>query len=239
MASTSSAGGFQCRHCKAVGFESLTSLEWHQAQSCACRIVRAMAAAAANQPPTPQPPVRFDDIHIPAPNGPFYDDLPDLPDDDVEDPAIVVESDEDEGDAGLGAQGAAPAVGDKRPRFDSARETLLWFNTAGPGKTRISNRGRDEWLKLMKDERYRLEEVLGQWKSHRDMEKTLMKAAVGEVSPTATATEAQSTGGAGRASGALITATVCSLSLDLNFSCIKYCLQNGQVATLFVGIAVY
>ena len=185
MASTSNAGGFQCSHCKAVNFESLTSLEWHQAQSSACRMVRAMAAAAANQPSTPQPPVRFDDIHIPAPNGPFYDDLPELPDD-SEDPAIEVsvDSDEDAGDAGLGAQDAAPAVGDKRPRFDSARETLLWFNTAGPGKTKISNRGRDEWLKLMKDERYRLEEVLSQWKSHRDMEKTLMKAAVGEVSAT-------------------------------------------------------
>lgn len=223
-----------------MNFESLTSLEWHQAQSSACRIVRAMAAAAANEPPTPQPPVTFDDIHIPAPNGPFYDDLPDLPDDDVENPTIVVESDEDEGDAGLGALDAAPAVGDKRPRFDSARETLLWFNTAGPGKTRISNRGRDEWLKLMKDERYRLEEVLGQWNSHRDMERTLMKAAVGEVSPTATATasEAQSSE-AGRASGAK-TATVCSLS-DFNFSCIgKYCHQNGQGAgTLFVGIALY
>src|SRR3569623_405580 len=105
--------------------------------------------------------------------------VPELPDD-LEDPAIEVsvDSDEDAGDARLGAQDAAPAVGDKRPRFDSARETLLWFNTAGPGKTKISNRGRDEWLKLMKDESYRLEEVLSQWNSHRDMEKTLMKAAV-------------------------------------------------------------
>lgn len=146
-----------------------------------------MAAAAADQPPTPLPPVSFDDIHVAAPNGPFYDDLPDLPDDFVDDPAIeVVDSDEDAArDAGYGGQDAAPAVGDKRPRFDSARETLLWFNTAGPGKTRISNRGRDEWLKLMKDERYRLEEVLSQWKSHRDMEKTLMKAAIGEVSTMA------------------------------------------------------
>lgn len=182
MASTST-GGFLCKHCLRKDFESLTSLEWHQAQSSACRIVRAMAAAA-QEPNTPPPPVvHFDDIHFPAPRGPFYDDLPDLPDDFEPNPAIEVEdSDEDAWHAGLGAQNAAPAVGDKRPRFDSARETLLWFNTAGPGKTRISNQGRDEWLKLIKDERYRLEEVLDQWKSHRDMEKTLMEAAVGEVS---------------------------------------------------------
>jgi hypothetical protein len=32
----------------------------------------------------------------------------------------------------------------------------------------------------MNDERYRLQEVL--WKSHRDLDKSLMKAAVGEVS---------------------------------------------------------
>lgn len=142
-------------------------------------------AAAANQP-TPPPPVHFDEIHVPAPNGPFYDDLPNLPDD-FEEPAVRIDSDdEDDGVEGLGAQDAEPAseVGDKRPRFDSARETLLWFNTAGPGKTKISNRGRDEWLKLMKDERYRLEEVLEQWHSHRDMERTLMKAALGEVSAT-------------------------------------------------------
>jgi hypothetical protein len=34
----------------------------------------------------------------------------------------------------------------------------------------------------MNDERYRLQEVLWEWKSHRDLDKSLMKAAVGEVS---------------------------------------------------------
>jgi hypothetical protein len=34
----------------------------------------------------------------------------------------------------------------------------------------------------MNDERYRLQEVLREWKSHRDLDKSLMKAAVGEVS---------------------------------------------------------
>jgi hypothetical protein len=34
----------------------------------------------------------------------------------------------------------------------------------------------------MNDERYRLQKVLREWKSHRDLDKSLMKAAVGEVS---------------------------------------------------------
>ena len=183
MASSSgqddSREAFVCKHCKATNLASQQALDWHQEQSASCRMIRAMAAAA-NQPVTPPNPVRFDPCQLRAPLGPFYDDLPDLPDN-VED-YIRVEDDDDDDDDDGDANGAAPNVGDKRPRFDSARETLLWFNTAGPGRTKVSNRGKDEWLKLMKDERYRLEEVLSQWNSHRDMERTLMKAALGDVS---------------------------------------------------------
>lgn len=172
MASTS-AGMFKCGYCEASNFMSQQALDWHQ-NGASCRMVRAMAAAA-RQPLNPD----LDHCNFPPPAGPFYDDLPDF----VDDMAYVnvEDDDDDDGDDGPSVDEGA-AVGDKRPRFDSARETLLWFNTAGPGRTKISNRGKDEWLKLMKDERYRIDEVLGQWNSHRDMERTLMKAALGDVS---------------------------------------------------------
>jgi hypothetical protein len=58
----------------------------------------------------------------------------------------------------------------------------LWMKSAAPGGGKLSNSGVDAWIKLMNDERYRLQEVLREWKSHKDLDKSLMKAAVGEVS---------------------------------------------------------
>lgn len=171
---------FSCKHCGAERFDSQVALEFHQNGN-ACQMQRAMAAASAKLSGRPDelPRVEFDVIELEEPRGPFYNPLLD---DDALDPIenenAPRDSDDDE-DEPDGEPGAA--VGDKRPAFDSARETLLWFNTAGPRKTRISNRGRDDWLKLMKDERYRLEEVLNQWKSHRDMDRAILKSALGEV----------------------------------------------------------
>lgn len=120
--------------------------------------------------------VDFDDNDFQPPPGPFYDDTAELIiEDDVELPyADGLEEDVGKEAGGSSASGAAT-------EFDSALETALWMNTAGQGGTKLPNRSRDEWLKLMKDERYRLEECLSKWKSHRDMDLTIMKAAVGNV----------------------------------------------------------
>ncbi|GAQ92408.1 hypothetical protein KFL_010090040 [Klebsormidium nitens] len=117
----------------------------------------------------------FDDNYVQPPEGPFYDETADLIiEDDVEVQLPAHEEDElDNGGTGVGSSGQP---------FDSAMETVLWMNSAGAGGTKLPNRARNEWLKLMKDDRYRLEECLAKWKSHRDMELTIMKAAVGDGS---------------------------------------------------------
>jgi hypothetical protein len=113
---------------------------------------------------------------FPPPPSPFhFDDDPILIDGDGDDNGPDPPSDaEDEVEI-------LPKAGDKR-KFDSIDATLLWMKSAAPGGGKLSNGRVDAWIKLMNDERNRLQEVLREWKSHRDLDKSLMKAAVGEVS---------------------------------------------------------
>jgi hypothetical protein len=119
-----------------------------------------------------------DDHDFDAPEGPFYD----------ESEAIEISKDEDalnsnvdDGDEeNEGVQVVESLVG-TRKKFNSELETLLWMNTAGIGGSSLPDRSRDGWLQLMSDDRYRLQNCLDSWKSARDMKKTILKSAVGEV----------------------------------------------------------
>jgi hypothetical protein len=113
---------------------------------------------------------------FPPPPSPFnFDDDPILIDGDEDDDGPDPPSDaEDEVEI-------SPKAGDKR-KFDSIDATMLWMKSAAPGGGKLSNIVVDAWIKRMNDERYRLQEVLRDWKSHRDLDKSLIKAAVGEVS---------------------------------------------------------
>jgi hypothetical protein len=113
---------------------------------------------------------------FPPPPSPFsFDDDPILIDGDEDDDGPDPPSDaEDEVEI-------LPKAGYKR-KFDSIEATMLWMKSAAPSGGKLSNSGVDAWIKLMNDERYRLQEVLWEWKSHRDLDKSLLKAAVGEVS---------------------------------------------------------
>ena len=174
IAMSSVGDGLPCPHCSAK-LPSQNTLQWHIDQSAACRVVRAMRAAE-EEAGSVQIVTEFDDHDFPAPEGPFYGETAELIIDDEDDVPPVPEE-QVEGVANDGGAGPGAAR-----EFDSALETALWMNTAGHGGTKLPNRSRDEWLKLMKDERYRLEECLDKWRSHRDMDLTIMKAAVGNVS---------------------------------------------------------
>ena len=164
----------ECPHCHAM-LPSLNTLEWHIDQSAPCRVVRAMKAAEDEAGRVEPTVFEYDDNNFVPPAGPFYDETVDLIIEDDVAPALGDEQEELVEEAEAGGAGDAPR------EFDSALETALWMNTAGQGGTKLPNRSRNEWLKLMKDERYRLEECLSKWRSHRDMDLTIMKAAVGNV----------------------------------------------------------
>lgn len=167
--------GLSCPYCPAK-LPSENALQWHVDQSGPCRVVRAMKAAEEAVAGGEAVVVEFDNLELPPPEGPFYDDTAELI---IEDDEVPPETEEPEDP--LGDDGGADGPGGSPREFDSALETALWMNSAGHGGTKLPNRARNEWLKLMKDERYRLEECLEQWKSSRDMDLTIMKAAVGNV----------------------------------------------------------
>ena len=170
--------GLPCPHCKAK-LPSQNALDWHLDQSAACRVVRAMNAAEAEAGIVQPTVFDFDDNDFLPPAGPFYDETAELIIEDDEEMLLPADDEQEVREMGAEDGGAGPGTA---RQFDSALETALWMNTAGVGGTKLPNRSRDEWLKLMKDERYRLEECLAKWKSHRDMDLTIMKAAVGNVS---------------------------------------------------------
>ena len=178
MASTAGKDGegIPCEHCN-TKFDTQISLQWHHEQSITCRAVRSMKVAierAGGRVEPFVPVVEFDANNVEPPEDPFYDENADLIIEDDEGQLPAHEDDElESGGTNVGSSGQS---------FDSAMETVLWMNSAGAGGTKLPNRARNEWLKLMKDDRYRLEECLAKWKSHRDMELTIMKAAVGDVS---------------------------------------------------------
>jgi hypothetical protein len=172
-----------CRDCGAK-LANQTALTWHKERSASCRAVRAMKAAKelARLGESGPPAVLEDDNDFDAPEGPFYDEREAMPEI-IDEHALNSDSDDSDGE-----DECAQVVGDgtAKRKFDSELETLLWFNTAGPKNTSLPKRSRETWLRLMKDDRYRLQKVLDAWNSANDMEKCIQKAAVGEVRRAAT-----------------------------------------------------
>jgi hypothetical protein len=138
---------------------------------------------------TPQLFYLEDDNDFDAPEGPFYDEREAMPKI-INEHALNSDSDDSDGE-----NECAQVVGDgiAKRKFDSQLETLLWFNTAGPKNTSLPKRSWETWLKLMKDDRYRLQKVLDAWNSANDMEKCIQKAAVGEVRRASTMQAIRST----------------------------------------------
>jgi hypothetical protein len=148
-----------------------TALTWHNEQSASCRAVRAMKAAeelarlGESGPST----VLEDDNNFDAPEGPFYDERGAMSEI-IDEHALNSDSDDSDGE-----DECAQVVGDGRAKrkFDSELETLMWFNTAGPKNTSLPKRSWETWLRVMKDDRYRLQKVLDAWNSANDMEKCI------------------------------------------------------------------
>ena len=158
------------------------ALTWHNAQSASCRAVRAMKAAeerakSGNSGPSV---VREDDYGFDAPEGPFYDENEAIEISDIDASTSDADDSDEEADSVEVVEAPVAGTAGKR-KFDSELETVLWFNTAGIGGSKIPRRGVNSWLQLMKDDRYRLQKVLDEWQSAADMDKVILQSAVGEV----------------------------------------------------------
>lgn len=165
---------WKCADC-GESFEHERALRWHQEKSSSCRMTRAVKRAkllselekaraeAGHLEEESFPPLDYSDndgfIFLEEDNPPRETTPPPSP------PRPPQPADEDHA-------GEPPP-----PAWDSTRQVVYWLKKNG-----ISGPATNEFLRLMRDQRLDMDEVLDNLKSNRDVKKVLMKSIVGEVS---------------------------------------------------------
>jgi hypothetical protein len=167
-----------------ISCKDAVGLTWHKESSAACRLKRAVKRARTKSQTRAQV-VEEEAID-------FVEDAPDFEDfdpPDLDDFEVIELDDNQPGQEGEQREGDNDEKwpegvvhrdygeeGEEEKRWNSSEQLVFWMKKCQLSKSQVN-----DYLNLMHDERFELREALSNLTSDRDIHKTLLTAAVGEV----------------------------------------------------------
>jgi hypothetical protein len=155
------ANEVRCIDC-GISCKDAVGLTWHKESSAACRLKRAMKRARTRSQTRAQV-VEEEAIDFVDGNQPGQEGEQRQGDNDEKWPEGVVHGDYGE-------------EGEEEKRWNSSEQLVFWMIKCQLSKSQVN-----DYLNLMHDELFELREALSNLTSDRDIRKTLLTAAVGEV----------------------------------------------------------